>query len=59
MSSVRVGRTKSGFKYILSTICYFSWYPDAIPLKKVDEQSVAFAMIKIFSSMVITRRDIN
>ena len=43
-------RTKSGFKYILSTIYYFSRYPDAIPLKKVDKQSIASAMVKIFSS---------
>ena len=43
-------RTKSGFKYILTTIYYFSRYPDVIPLKKVDEQSVASVMVKIFSS---------
>ena len=43
-------KTKSGFKYILTTICYFSRYPDAIPLKKVDEQSVASGMmVKIFN----------
>ena len=49
-------RIKSGFKYILTTICYFSRYPDAIPLKKVDEQSVASAMVKIFSSTGIAEK---
>jgi len=41
--------TSKGHKYILTSICYFSRYPEAIPLKKVDEQSVATAMIEIFS----------
>ena len=35
-------RTKSGYKYyILTCMCYASKYPEAIPLKKVDAQSVA------------------
>lgn len=39
-------RTKSGHKYILTCA---SKYPEAIPLKKVDAQSVAEAMAEIFS----------
>jgi hypothetical protein len=34
-------RTNSGCKYILTCMCYASKYPEAIPLKKVDAQSVA------------------
>ena len=33
----------------MTSICYFSRYPEAIPLKKVDEISVASAMVDIFS----------
>ena len=42
-------RTKSGYKYILTCMCYASKYPEAIPLKKVDAQSVAEAMVEVFS----------
>ena len=35
------------------TMCNFSTYSDAIPLKKVDNQSVTFAMIKFFTSVCI------
>ena len=38
-----------GHKYILTSICYFSRYSEAIPLKRVDEISVASAMVEIFS----------
>ena len=37
------------FKYVLMSICYFSKYPEAILLKKVDEQSVVSGMINFFS----------
>ena len=30
-------------------MCYASKYPEAIPLKKVDAQSVAEAMVEVFS----------
>ena len=42
-------RTKSGYKYILTCMCYATKYPEAIPLKKVDAQSVAEAMVEVFS----------
>ena len=41
--------TSRGHKYILTSICYFSRYPEAILLKRVDEISVASAMVEIFS----------
>ena len=41
--------TSRGHKYILTSICYFSRYPEANPLKRVDEISVASAMVEIFS----------
>ena len=41
-------RTSRGYKYILTSICYFSWYPEALSLKKVDGISVAEAMLEIF-----------
>ena len=42
-------RTCSGFKYILTMMCLFTKYPEAIPLKRVDTETVLDAMIEIFS----------
>ena len=42
-------RTSRGHKYILPSICYFSRYPEIIPLKRVDENSIASAMVEIIS----------
>ena len=42
-------RTKSGYKYLLTSICLASKYPDAIPLKRVDVESVAEGLCEIFS----------
>ena len=43
-------RTKGkNHRYLLTSICYFSRYPEAIPLSKINEVSVANAMIDIFS----------
>ena len=42
-------RTKRNHKYLLTSICYFSRYPEAIPLRNVDECSVASAMVEVFS----------
>ena len=42
-------RTSSGYKYILTMICLFTKYPEAIPLKRVDNESVLEAMIEFFS----------
>ena len=42
-------RTRSGFKYVLTCICYASKYLEAIPLKRVDAQSVAEGMVEVNS----------
>ena len=42
-------RTSSGHKYILTMMCLFTKYPEAIPLKRVDNESVLNAMLEIFS----------
>ena len=42
-------RTKRGAKYLLTTMDYGTKFPDAGPLRKVDAQTVAEAMIDIFS----------
>ena len=42
-------KTKSGFKYLLTSMCYASKYPEAIPLKRVTAEVVAEAMLEVFS----------
>ena len=42
-------RTRSGFKNVLTCTCYASKYPEAIPLKRVDAQSVAEGMVEVYS----------
>ena len=34
-------RFQSGYKYLLTSICLASKYPDAVPLRRVDVESVA------------------
>ena len=48
-------RTNRGHKYILTCICLASKFPDAIPLKKVDAQTVAESMLEVFSRMGIPK----
>ena len=42
-------RTRSGFKYVLTCMCYASKYPDAVPMKRADAKAIAEAMMEIFS----------
>ena len=42
-------RTKQGHKYLLTSICLGSKYPEAVPLKRVDAKSVADAMLEVFA----------
>ena len=42
-------RTRSGFKYVLTCMCYASKYPDAVPMKREDAKSIADAMMEIIS----------
>ena len=46
-------RTKVGNKYILTLMDYGSRYPEAIPLKNTDSQTVATALVDIFSQLGI------
>ena len=39
----------SGHRYILTCMCLFSKFPDAIPLRRCDNDSVCDALIEIFS----------
>ena len=41
--------TKHCHKFILTSMCLTSKYHEVVPLKKVDSQSVAEAMLDIFS----------
>ena len=42
-------RTKSGFRYILTVMCVGTRFPYAIPLKKIDAESVAEGLIEVIS----------
>ena len=42
-------RAHSGNKYILTTMCLFTKFPEAVPLRRVDNTTVLEAMIDIFS----------
>ena len=42
-------KTTSGYRYLLTFMCLFTKYPEAIPLKRVDNVSVLEAMMEIFS----------
>ena len=44
-------RTRAGFRYILTAMCLvWTRYPFAIPLKRVDAQTVAEALMEMFSN---------
>ena len=42
-------RSSSGYKYILTAMCLYTKYPEAIPLKRVDNVSVLEGLMEIFS----------
>ena len=42
-------RTCSGNRYLLTMMCLYTKYPEAIPLKRVDNESVLDAMLEIFA----------
>ena len=42
-------RSRSGFKYVLTFMCYALKYLEAIPLKRFDAQSVAEGMVEVYS----------
>ena len=47
--------SSSGYRYILTMMCLYTKFPAAIPLKRVDNQSVLEAMMEIFASYGIPR----
>lgn len=42
-------KSKGGFKYLLTAMDFVSRYPEAIPLKRVDAETVSDALLQIFS----------
>ena len=42
-------RTSSGYKYLLMAMCLYTKYPEAIPLKRVDNVTVLEGFMEIFS----------
>ena len=43
-------RTQAGFRYILTAMCLGTRCPFTIPLKRVDAQTVAKALMEVFSN---------
>ena len=45
----KMPRTKTGFSYILTVMCLGSRLPYAIPLQRVDAESVAAGLMEVIS----------
>ena len=41
--------TTTGYRYVLTCMCLFTKFPDAIPLRRVDNTTVLEAMVEIFT----------
>eukprot|EP00731_Ephydatia_muelleri_P004053 Em0002g229a len=48
-------RSRAGNKYILVICDYATRYPEAVPLKSIDAESVAEELIKVFARMGVPR----
>ena len=48
-------RSFRGFKYVLTTICLASKYPDVIPLRDMSAASVAEGLVEVFSRTGLPR----
>lgn len=46
-------KTNDGFRYVLTLVDYSTRFPEAIPLKDISAESVANAMVSIYSRMGI------
>ncbi len=44
-----MNRTKAGYKYILRVMCVGSRFPYAVPLKRVDAETVAEGLVEVMS----------
>lgn len=42
-------RTRGGYKYLLTVMDFASRYPEAIPLRRVDAETVVEALLQTFS----------
>ena len=42
-------KTSSGNRYLLTVMCLYTKFPDAIPLRRVDNQTVLEAMMTVFT----------
>lgn len=45
--------SKEGYRYILTLVDYATRYPEAVPLKNIDTETVAEALVDIFSRLGI------
>ena len=43
--------SESGHPYILTLVDYATWYPEAVPLKRIDTEAVAEALVDIYSRL--------
>ena len=43
--------TESGYRYILTMVCYAIRYPEAVPLKHISTEAVAEALVSMFSRL--------
>ena len=48
--------TKRGHRFILTLVDFASRYPEAVPLKRIDTETVAEAMLEIFSRVGFPRK---
>ena len=48
-------RTKAGHRYVLTMVDYGTQYPEAIPLRKTDSQTIAAELMTIFSRVGVLK----
>ena len=41
--------SEAGHRYILTLVDYATWYPEAVPLKRINTETVAEALMDIYS----------
>lgn len=46
-------KSKRGYRYILTSMDYASGYPEATPLKQIDAETVAEAMVQTYTRFSI------
>lgn len=48
-------KTRSGNQFLLTVMCASTWFPEAVPLRKITAKSVVKASVKFFSLFGIPR----